>query len=188
MYCCSKSTMCRCERGDEPEVESQRERSDDERAEEVGPHQPAERHAARQHGDDLGLIGHLRGEEDTGDEGEQTAELIDEEGDEVEVIGEQHLLERRVRLGEVVDLLHVVEDDDDDDDHRDGEEVGREELAEYVAIQNLESGPIAFHLSFGSWVLLFAESVSCLFCGSPPSFLRPTAGAGAGRPSAVSRG
>ena len=120
--------------GDQPEVERQRKAADDQRAEEVGPHQAAERHAAREHRHDLGLVGHLRGEEDAGDEGEQTAELVDEEGNEVQVIVEDDVPERGVQLREVVDLLYIVEQHHDDDDHRDGEEVGRKELAEYVAV------------------------------------------------------
>ena len=44
-----------------------------------------------------GLIGHLRGEEDAGDEGEQSAELVDEEGDEVEVVLQEDGLHRGVR-------------------------------------------------------------------------------------------
>ena len=55
--------------GYQPEVQRQRKAADDQRPEEIGPHQAAERHAAREHGDDLGLVGHFRGEEDTGDEG-----------------------------------------------------------------------------------------------------------------------
>ncbi len=54
--------------------------------------------------------------------------------DEVQVVVEYHLVERGVQFREVVDLLHVVEQYDHDDNHRDGEEVGRKELAEYVAV------------------------------------------------------
>ena len=118
----------------QPEVQRQRKAADDQRPEEIGPHQAAERHAAREHGDDLGLVGHLRGEEDAGDEGEQSAELVDEERDEIQVVVEYHLVERGVQFREVVDLLHVVEQYDHDDNHRDGEEVGREEFPQYVAV------------------------------------------------------
>ena len=45
-----------------------------------------------------------------------------------------HLVERGVQFREVVDLLHVVEQYDHDDNHRDGEEVGREEFPQYVAV------------------------------------------------------
>lgn len=120
--------------GYQPEVQRQREAADDQRPEEIGPHQAAERHAAREHGDDLCLVGHLRGEEDAGDEGEQSAELVDEERDEIQVVVEYHLVERGVQFREVVDLLHVVEQYDHDDNHRDGEEVGREEFPQYVAV------------------------------------------------------
>ena len=118
----------------QPEVQRQRKAADDQRPEEIGPHQAAERHAARKHRHDFGLVGHLRGKEDAGDEGEQTAELVDEEGDEVQVVVEDDVPQRGVQLREVVDLLHIVEQHHDDDDHRDGEEVGRKELAEYVAV------------------------------------------------------
>ena len=124
----------------QPEVQPQRERSDDERPQEIGPHQPPETHAARKHSHDLGLIGHFRGEENDGDEGEQSAELVDEERDEIQVIVENDRLERRFRFRKVVDLLHVVEDHHDHDDHRDSEEVGAQELAEDIPVEDLESG------------------------------------------------
>ena len=40
----------------------------------------------------------------------------------------------------VVDLLHVVEDHHDHDDHRDSEEVGAQELAEDIPVEDLEYG------------------------------------------------
>ena len=126
--------------GYQPEVQRQRKAADDQRPEEIGPHQAAERHAAREHGDDLGLVGHFRSEENDGDEGEQSAELVDEEWNEIQVIVEDDRLERRFRLRKVVDLLHVVEDHHDHDDHRDSEEVGAQELAEDIPVEDLESG------------------------------------------------
>ena len=149
--------------GDQPEVERQRQRGDDQRPEEVGPHQPAERHAAREHGHDLGLVGHLRGEEDAGDEGEQAAELVDEVGDEVEVVVEDDRFQGCVQLREVVDLLHVVEDHHDHDDHGDGEEIGRQELAQYVTVQNLEPRKTHFHL-FGCQY--FSNAIHSVWSGS----------------------
>ena len=80
------------------------------------------------------MSAHFRGEENDGDEGEQSAELVDEERDEIQVIVENDRLERRFRFRKVVDLLHVVEQYDHDDNHRDGEEVGREEFPQYVAV------------------------------------------------------
>ena len=133
--------------GDHPEVQHQRNDRDDQRPEEVGPHEAAEAHAAREHGDDLGLVGHLRGEEDHGDEGEQAAELVDEEGYEVEVVVEDDGLDRRLQLREVVDLLHIVEDHHHHDDHRDGEKVGFQEFSDDVSVQYLESRPANAHNS-----------------------------------------
>ena len=66
--------------------------------------------------------------------------LIDEERDEIQVIVENDRLERRFRFRKVVDLLHVVEDHHDHDDHRDSEEVGAQELAEDIPVEDLESG------------------------------------------------
>lgn len=71
---------------------------------------------------------------------EQSAELVDEERDEIQVIVENDRLERRFRFRKVVDLLHVVEDHHDHDDHRDSEEVGAQELAEDIPVEDLESG------------------------------------------------
>ena len=147
----------------QPEVQRQRKAADDQRPEEIGPHQAAERHAAREHGDDLGLVGHLRGEEDAGDEGEQAAELVDEVGDEVEVVVEDDRFQGCVQLREVVDLLHVVEDHHDHDDHGDGEEIGRQELAQYVTVQNLEPRKTHFHL-FGCQY--FSNAIHSVWSGS----------------------
>ena len=127
--------------GDHPQVERERQRCDQQRADEIGPHQPPERHAARQHRHDLGLVGHFRGKEDTGDEGEQSAELVDEEGDEIEVVVEDDGLHGRLHLGEVVEFLDIVEEHHHHDNHGDGEEVRPDELPDDVPVEDFNAGP-----------------------------------------------
>ena len=65
-------------RGDDVGVQQIVRRGDDGRSDEVGAHQATEADAASQRGDDLRLVGQLRGEEDDGNEGEKRAENADE--------------------------------------------------------------------------------------------------------------
>jgi hypothetical protein len=124
-----------------PQTQHQRQARNGRRSKEIGPHQSAETHTTRQHSDNLGLVGHLRGKEDYRDEGKQTTKLIDEVGDEVYVVVKDDGRPRGVRLGEVIHTLGIVEDHQDDGNHRNGEEVGSQKLPQYVTIENLKSRP-----------------------------------------------
>ncbi len=119
---------------DDEGVQDERDDGDDAGRDGVGQHEPPEAHPAREHGDDLRVVGQLGGEEDDGDEGEQGAEEVGEVGDEVHVIIHDDRLEGHVGVEELVDLLVDVEHDGDGDDQRDGEDVRPQELLDDVPI------------------------------------------------------
>ena len=142
--------------------------------EKIGPQETVEAHTAGQNRDDLGLVGHLRREENHSDKGEQPAELVDEKGYEIEVIGKGYLRQRRLQLDEIVDFFRSVENHDDHDNQRNGENVSPEELTHDVAIEDFNSGKLDFHNlrdSFSTITGFHSEKVPCKICSraSPTS-------------------
>ena len=125
--------------GNNPQVKRERESHNSKSSHEIGPHKTSETHTSRQHSDNLGLVRHLRGEEDYRDEGEQSAELIDEVGDEVDVVVENDSRHRGVGSGEVIDTLRIVEDDQNDGNHRNSEDVGAQKLTQDIAVKRTKS-------------------------------------------------
>ena len=94
--------------------------------------------ARGEHGDDLGVVGQLGGEEDHRDEYEQRAEEVGEVGDEVEVVVKDDRLPRGIVGHELVDVLVVVEHHGDGDDQRYGKEIMAQELRDDVPVQTTE--------------------------------------------------
>jgi hypothetical protein len=76
------------------------------------------------HGDDLGIAGQFGREEDDGYEDEQRTEHIHIVWNEVQVIVEDDLSERNLRLKEIVHLLRDIEYDRYRENQYQGEEEG----------------------------------------------------------------
>ena len=72
--------------------------------------------AAAEDGNDFGVSGHLRGEEERGDEHEQRSVEVEEVGYEIKIILKDNLLDWSLVFEEIVELLGDVEGDDDNDD------------------------------------------------------------------------
>lgn len=125
---------------DHPAVEVERERSQETRRHEVGAEHAAEGDAGIQDGDDLRIGGHACCEVDHRDEHEQRREQVGEVGDEVEVVVEYDLAERRLALDEVVDLFRDIENDRDQNDQCQGEEERPQELADDIAVEDFQEG------------------------------------------------
>ena len=119
------------------EVQPQREQGYQHGGRHVRHHHAAIAHPSGQYGDDLGVRGHPRSEENHRDEHEQRREHVDEIGYEVQVVVEDDGIERRLVLHEVVDLLRDVEDYDYAYDEQQGHEEGQDELLRYIDIELL---------------------------------------------------
>ena len=124
-----------------PQTQYQRYARDDRCGDKVWPHKSLETHTSREHSHNLGLVCQLRGEEYAGDKGEERTKLVYEEGDKVQVVVEEYLLEGCVSGCEVVNLLHIVENHHHNDNHHYGEDVGAEELTNDVAVEDLQPRP-----------------------------------------------
>ena len=111
------------------------------RREKIGTHESLEAHASRQHGDDFGVAGQLRGEEDDGDKHEQRREQVGEVGHEVGVIVEDNSLQRSAISSELRQVLVDVEDDGDGDDEDDGVDVGADELGDDIPVEARQESP-----------------------------------------------
>ena len=100
----------------------------------IGYHQPPETHAGGQHGNDFGMVGQLRCEEDNRNEGEQRTEQIRIIGNEVQVVIENDGLQRHIGTEEFVDFLIDVEHDSNGNDQQNRKHVGPEELLDDVSV------------------------------------------------------
>ena len=124
--------------GDDVSAQPEGDHGNDGRRHHVGPQHALEAHARREHRDDFGVLGQLRGEEDDGNEHEQRAEQVGEVGDEVHVVVEDDGAPRRFVRHELVLLLVEVEHHGNRNDERDGKDVRPQELLDDVHVQPLE--------------------------------------------------
>jgi hypothetical protein len=132
--------LCNLRLRNNPQIQSKRQKRNRQRSQEIGPHQTAETHTSRQHRNNLGLVGHLRSEEDYRNERKQATELVDKEGNKVDIIVKYDGRQWGFGLGKVVHTLGIVEDHQDDGNHRNGEDICTQELGQDIAVKNLESG------------------------------------------------
>ena len=122
--------------GDDVRAKSVVEQCDDGCRNHVRTHNASETGASRYHGDDFGVFGKFRGEEDDGNEDKQLAEQIGVERDEVQVVVKQNFFHRGIVLQELVDVLIEVKHDSNADNQHNGEEICAEELSDDVTVES----------------------------------------------------
>ena len=125
--------------GDDLRTQHETQQGDDYGADHIGPQEPLVAHAGSQHGDDLAVVCQFGGEEDDGEEDEQTGEEIGVEGNEVQIVVEDDGLPGRMLLGKFGYVLVVVEDDGDADDEHDAEKVRAQKLFDDIEVKLLHS-------------------------------------------------
>ena len=114
--------------GDEEVGQIERHQREKQRPFDIRKEETPEADAVAEHCHHLGVVGHLGGEEDDGDEGEEVDELVGEIGYRGEVMVCDHAIPGCVVFDERVDVLGEVEHDDDHHEHGHGEEEGADEL------------------------------------------------------------
>ena len=115
-------------------AESQHNNGHDGSTYHVRPQHPAVADAATQDGNNFGIAGHLRGEENHADEDEQWAVEVDKARDEIEVIRKNDFLERSVSAKEIVKFFRYVEGDNDDNDKCHRQQKSLQILEQYVSV------------------------------------------------------
>ena len=159
---------------DHHQVQRQANYCNDRRTQKIGPQEPFEAHTTREYRDDLGLVSHLRGKEDDRDKGEQSAELVDEKGDEVDVIGKRDFRQRSFQLDKVIDLLGRIEDHHNHNNQGDSKDVSSEELTHDITVEDFYSWKFELHSlrdNFSTMTAFHTGKVSCIIClrASPTS-------------------
>ena len=156
------------------QVQCQTDHSNNRCTEEIGPQKTLKAHTPRQNRNDLGLIGHFRREENNRNKCKQATELVNEEGNKIDVISKGNFRKRGLQLNEVIDLFGCIENNHDDNDQGYGKNVSSEELTHDVTVEYLDSRKFQFHSlrdSFSTMTAFHSGKVPCKIClrASPTS-------------------
>ena len=131
--------------GYDKEVETQGENGNKRGGEYIRQHHPMETDSTGQDCHDLSIRSHLRCEENNRNEHEQRTEHVHEIWHKIDVIVENHRLQRSLLAYEIVNLLADVEDDDDADDKKQRHKEGGNEFLDDIYVQFLWS-EVEIHL------------------------------------------
>jgi hypothetical protein len=118
-------------------VKYQRGKREDKRGNKIRTHDAVKARSAAENGNELGLLGHFRGEKNNGDEYKQRAGVVAVIGNEHQVIG-YDLRQGNVIGGEGGELILDVEYDKDHEDERDRKHERGEELPDDIPVEDLD--------------------------------------------------
>ena len=83
---------------------------------------------------------HLGSKEDDGDEDKKVTKKITEKRDEIQVIAQQDLTQRRFVADEIIHLFREVEHHGYQHDETQGQEEGAQKLPDYIDVEFLQHG------------------------------------------------